>query len=88
MSYRINTCRTSRACYPSARRRQPEGDSRPCDIEVKPFGLKIDDYLFGLIYRCEDADDPDDPGAVSEYVMLEPNDIMFHPAWDSGEYST
>jgi hypothetical protein len=25
------------------------GDSRPCDIEVKPFGLEIDGYLFGLI---------------------------------------
>lgn len=21
-------------------------------------------------------------------VMLEPSDIMFHPPWDSGEYST
>ncbi len=64
------------------------GESRPCDIEVRPFGVEIDGYFFGLVYRSEDADDPDDPGAVCEYVILEPNDIMFHPPWDSGEYST
>ena len=30
----------------------------------------------------------DEPDAVSEYVMLEPNGVMFHPPWDSGEFST
>ena len=64
------------------------GECHPCDIEVRPFGVEIDGYFFGLVYRCEDSDDPDDPGAACECVMLEPNDIMFHPPWDSGEYST
>lgn len=59
---------------------------RPCDILVRPFGVELDGYFFGLVYTAKSADDPDDPG--NEYVMLEPNDIMFHPPWDSGEYST
>jgi hypothetical protein len=64
------------------------GPAEPCDIRVKPFRVEIDGYLFGLIYECVDAEDPENPGAKNEYVMLEPNDIMFHPPWDSGEYST
>ena len=64
------------------------GQYHPCDILVRPFGVEIDGYFFGLVYQCEDADDPDEPDAVSEYVMLEPNGVMFHPPWDSGEFST
>lgn len=59
-----------------------------CDIWVRPFGVDIDGYFFGLVYTSIDAEDPDDPDARVEYVLLEPNDIMFHPPWDSGEYST
>jgi formate hydrogenlyase regulatory protein HycA len=61
---------------------------RPCGIRVKLFGVEIDGYYFGLDYKCVDAEDPENPSATDEYVMLEPNDIMFHPPWDSGEYST
>jgi hypothetical protein len=57
-------------------------------IRVKPFRVEIDKVVHGLIYECADAEDADDPTAMEEYVMLEPNDIMFHPPWDSGEYST
>lgn len=57
-----------------------------CDIRVRPFGVEIDGYFFGLVYTATSADDPDDPG--NEYVMLEPNGIMFHPPWDTGNYST
>jgi formate hydrogenlyase regulatory protein HycA len=64
------------------------GSRETCDVWVRPFGVEIDGYLFGLIYNCVDAEDPDDPGATVEYVMLEPNGIMFHAPWDSGEYST
>jgi formate hydrogenlyase regulatory protein HycA len=64
------------------------GEIHYCDIWVRPFEVEVDGYFFGLVYTCEDADDPDDPDGVIEYVMLEPNDIMFHPPWDSGEYST
>lgn len=59
----------------------------PCDIQVRPFGAEIDGYFFGLVYKCVDAEDPDDPSATYEF-MLEPNDTMFHPPWDNGEYST
>jgi hypothetical protein len=61
---------------------------RPCDIRVRPFAVEIDGYFFGLVYKCVDAEAPNDPSVKDEYVMLEPNDIMFHPPWDSGEYST
>jgi hypothetical protein len=53
------------------------------DIWVKPFEIEIDGVLHGLIYEADD--DPEDPG---EWVMLEPRDIMFHPPWEDGEYST
>jgi hypothetical protein len=59
-----------------------------CDIRVRPFRVEFGNIVHGLIYECVDAEDPDDPSATDEYVMLEPNDIMFHPPWDSGEYST
>ena len=55
---------------------------------MRPFGVEIDGYFFGLVYRCEDADDRDMPDAVCEHVTLEPNDAMFHPPWDRGEFST
>jgi formate hydrogenlyase regulatory protein HycA len=60
----------------------------PCDIRVKPFGVEIDGYFFGLEYQLNNYDDPANPEATYECVMLEPNDIMFHPPWDSGQYST
>jgi formate hydrogenlyase regulatory protein HycA len=60
----------------------------PCDIRVKPFGIETDGYLFGLVYRIENAEDPNDPERILESVTLEPNDIIFHPPWDTGEYST
>jgi hypothetical protein len=58
------------------------------DIRVSPFRVEIDKIVHGLIYECVDAEDLEDPSATEGYVMLEPNDIMFHPPWDSGEYST
>lgn len=53
-----------------------------CDIWVKPFGVEIDGVRHGLFYE-QDEEDP-----KSEWVMLQPRDIMFHPPWDGGEYST
>ncbi len=64
------------------------GPLEPQDIWVKPFGVEIDGYPFGLVYECVNAEDPEDPSATNEYVMLQPNDVMFHPPWESGEYST
>jgi formate hydrogenlyase regulatory protein HycA len=64
------------------------GDYEVCDIAVKPFRFEQDGYLFGLVYERNSYDDPDNPGAGYACVMLWPNDIMFHPPWDSGEYST
>jgi formate hydrogenlyase regulatory protein HycA len=56
-----------------------------CDVWVKPFSVEIDGVLYGLIYGSQYWDDE---GAEHEWVMLQPNDIMFHPPWDSGDYST
>jgi formate hydrogenlyase regulatory protein HycA len=64
------------------------GEVEFCDIRVKPFRVTVGKVVHGLIYECVDAEDSDDPGSTHEYVLLEPNDIMFHPPWDSGEYST
>lgn len=54
------------------------GELEFCSIDVAPFRVEIDGYVFGLVYEQEDGD---------EFVMLWPNDVMFHPPWD-GEYST
>jgi hypothetical protein len=64
------------------------GPCEPSDIRVKPFGVEFDGYFFGLVYQLNSYDDPANPGGTYECVMLEPNDVMFHPPWDSGEYST
>jgi hypothetical protein len=59
-----------------------DGEPVFCDINVKLFSVKIDDITHGLFYE-QDEEEPE-----SEWVMLEPCDIMFHPDWDSEEYST
>ncbi|MDX1934005.1 MAG: hypothetical protein SFU56_15500 [Capsulimonadales bacterium] len=62
------------------------GPLRLEDINVCLFSVEIDNYLFGLIYeRLEEDVAPEED---IDWVMLEPNDIMFHRPWDSGEYST
>ena len=58
-------------------------EAEPCDIYVKPFSAEIDGVLYELVYESGVDEDEGD-----EYVMLWPNDVMFHPPWDSGEYST
>jgi hypothetical protein len=58
---------------------------KPCDIYVRPFTVEIDDVIYALAYEHK-IDEED--GYEYECVMLWPNDIMFHPPWDSGEYST
>jgi hypothetical protein len=55
------------------------------EIWVKQFRVSIDGVTHSLLYE---QDQPEEDGPVFEYVMLEPRDIMFHPPWDSGEYST
>jgi hypothetical protein len=53
------------------------GEYEFCDIEVKPFSIKIDGYTFGLI-----------PNESSEMIELQPgNTIAFGEPWD-GEYWT
>jgi hypothetical protein len=53
-----------------------------CDIYVQLFSAVLDGVTHSLFYG-QSEEDP-----KSEWVMLEPRDIMFHPPWDSGEYST
>jgi formate hydrogenlyase regulatory protein HycA len=55
------------------------------DIRVKLFRVEVGKVVHGLIYEPEGWEEG---YQVGDYVMLEPNDIMFHPPWDSGEYST
>ena len=55
------------------------------DIHVKPFSLTKDNITHGLIYE---ASRPEENGPEFEWVMLQPRDVMFHPPWDSGEWST
>jgi formate hydrogenlyase regulatory protein HycA len=55
------------------------------DIRVRLFRVEVGKVVHGLIYEPERWEEGYRAG---DYVMLEPNDIMFHPPWDSGEYST
>lgn len=61
------------------------GEIEYAGIWVKPFRLEIEGVVHGLIYESEFWEED---GEEQEWIMLEPNDIMFHPPWDSGEYST
>ena len=56
-----------------------------CDIYVKLFLVEIDGIQHGLVY--EHYNDGEN-GEESEWVIMWPRDIMFHPPWDSGSYST
>jgi hypothetical protein len=55
------------------------------DIHVKLFSVVLDGVTHGLFYTHHVEPEED---YESEWVMLEPRNIMFHPPWDSGEYST
>jgi hypothetical protein len=60
-------------------------EAEPRDIYIKPFTAIIKGICYELVYKKEiDEEDWEE----DEYVILRPNDIMFHPPWDSGEYST
>lgn len=56
-----------------------------CDIYIRPFSVEVDGVRHELVYEHK-IDEED--GSEEEWVMLWPNDIMFHPPWDSGEYSS
>ena len=58
-----------------------------CDVWVKPFAIELEGVTHGLFYE-HGVEEHDDKREEYEYVMLQPHDIMFHPPWDSGEYST
>ena len=55
------------------------------DINVRLFSIILDGVTHGLIYTHHVAHEEDFEG---EWVTFEPRDFMFHPPWDSGEYST
>lgn len=63
------------------------GEPEFCDVWVKPFAVELDGVTHGLIYEHY-VEEHDGERHEGEYVMLQPHDIMFHPPWDSGEYST
>jgi hypothetical protein len=58
-----------------------------CDIFVKPFSVILNGVTHGLIYQAIQPE-PDVNCPVFESVMLDPAHVMFHPPWDSGQWST
>jgi hypothetical protein len=56
-----------------------------CDIFVKPFSIVIDGITHGLVYEAAQSEEN---GPVYEGVFLKPRDVMFHPPWDRGQWST
>ena len=56
-----------------------------CDIYIKLFSVEIDNVFHELIYESG-VDEVG--GEAYEHVMFWPMDLMFHPPWDSGEYSS
>jgi hypothetical protein len=63
---------------------RPKGPKR-CDIRVNQFLVVLDEITHSLLYQ---VDQPEENGPVFESVMLQPRDVMFHPPWDSGDWST
>lgn len=61
------------------------GKPKLADIWLKPFSVQIDGVTHGLLYEVSQSEVD---GTVFECVILEPCDIMVHPPWDSGGYST
>lgn len=59
-----------------------QGEPDYGDIWVKLFSVEIDGVVHGLFYE-QSEENPE-----VDWVLLEPCDIMFHPPWDSGDYST
>jgi hypothetical protein len=59
-----------------------------CDIRVRLFSVEIDNVTYGLFYEQSNEEDLEIGEKRQEWVMLEPQDVMFHPPWDSGEYSS
>ena len=61
-----------------------------CDIWVRLFAVEIDGEVYGLFYENTGGKNgsgyEDEPGF--EYVHFEPGNIVFHPPWDSGAFST
>jgi hypothetical protein len=59
------------------------------DIGVQLFSVEIDGIRYELRYeKNEYVEALKDEGEGYECVMFWPRDIMFHPPWDGGHYST
>jgi len=53
------------------------GETEFCNIEIKPFQVEIDGFIFGLV-----------PDEASKIIELQPSStIAFEEPWD-GEYYT
>ena len=55
----------------------------PADISVSLFQVVQGGTRYAVLYEAYE-----ESGETHEHVMLEPNDVMFHPPWESGEFST
>lgn len=52
------------------------------DINVRLFSVVLDGVFHGLVYEEDEGEE-----GHTEWVMLQPQDVMFHSPWD-GEYSS
>jgi len=65
------------------------GKPKLCDIWVRLFSVEMDSVTHGLLYEQSDyVEELEEGEEPTDWVMLEPWDIMFHPPWDSSEYSS
>lgn len=60
------------------------GEREPQSIQICPFAVREEGYLFGLIGYKDGQ--PSDHGPF-DYVVLEPAHVLFIPPWD-GSFST
>lgn len=62
------------------------------DIWVQLFSIDIDGIRYALRYERHEYEDPAEAeemgGPGYESVVLEPQDVVFHPPWNNGGYDT
>lgn len=54
-----------------------------CPVDVRLFGVLLDDVEYGFFYQSPDTVGPD-----VDCVIHMPRDHWYYPPWDSGNYST
>jgi hypothetical protein len=71
------------AMYADLLREYKIEDNYLCDIWISSFHTVIDDIYYEFVY--EQAADGDE---IREQMALWPNDVVFYPPWNDGNYDT